>query len=223
MKKIIIARDILHAVGHGTLFERRTITTYSARTSEEILNLHAVHHADIIIVDAGLPAMGGVKLCSTIRDNAGLKDVSIILVCDSAEDSIARCRNAGANIVFAKPLDPPQFFWKVSELLLAPQREAMRTLLSVSVKGSEATSSFLGVSHNISISGMLIESNQMLKKGDRLTCTFHVGRREVAADTEVERVVKIAPKRYHYGVRFINLDMKYIILIEQFIKGRVKH
>lgn len=211
----------MHAVGsHDTIFQRSNITTFPARTSEEILNLHGVHKADIIITDEGLPLMGGIKLCSAIRSDARLKDVSVILICDGNEP---QCWNAQANIVLPKPLDLSQLTWKVSELLLAPRREEMRTLLHVSVKGQEKKSSFLGVSHNISVSGMLFETDRMLATGDRTTCTFHIGRREIVADAEVKRLVRIAPDRYQYGVRFINLNMKYIILIEQFVKGLIKH
>jgi CheY-like chemotaxis protein len=214
----------MHAIGsHDTIFQRSNITTFPARTSEEILNLHGVHKVDIIITEESLPLMGGIKLCSAIRSDARLKDVSVILICEGTEPSLSRCRNALANIVLPQPLDPSQLTWKVSELLLAPRREEMRTLLHVSVEGQEKKSTFLGVSHNISISGMLFETDRMLGTGDRMTCTFHIGRREIVADAEVKRVVRIAADRYQYGVRFINLNMKYIILIEQLIKGRVRH
>ncbi len=224
MKKIIIARNIMHVIGsHDTIFQRSNITTFPARTSEEILHLHGVHKADIIITEEGLPLMGGIKLCSAIRSDARLKNVSVILICDGTAPSLSHCRDAQANIVFPKPLDPSQLTWKVSELLLAPQRQEMRTFLHVSVKGQEKKANFLGVSQNISISGMLFETDRVLETGDQVTCTFQIGSREIVADAEVKRTVRIAPGRYQYGVRFINLDMKYIILIEQFIKGRVKH
>lgn len=43
MKKIIIARNIMHAIGgHDTILGRGNITTYLGRTSEEILNIHGV-------------------------------------------------------------------------------------------------------------------------------------------------------------------------------------
>jgi DNA-binding response OmpR family regulator len=225
MKKIIIDRTIKHAIGsHDTILQRSNITTYEARTSEEILNLHGVHKADIIIMDADLPLMGGVELCTRVRNEAGLKDVSIILICEGSEPSLARCRDARANVVFPKPLDPAQLSWKVSELLLAPQRQDMRTLLHVSVEAQGKDSTFLGVSQNISISGMLIETDRVLKQGDRVTCTFQIGSREIVAEAEIKRLIKLSSAgKFHYGVRFVNLNMKFIILIEQFIKGRVKH
>ncbi len=224
MKKIIIDRTILQVIGsNNTIFQRSTITTFPARTSEEILDLHDVHKADIIVTEDSLPLMGGAKLCSMIRSDARLKNVAIIMVCEGTESSIARCRDAQANIVLLKPLDPAQLFWKVSELLLAPQREELRTLLHVSVKGGKKTSTFLGVTHNISISGMFLETDRALKPGDRMTCTFQLGHIEISADAEVIRLVRLASGRFQYGVRFINLSMKFIILIEQFIKGRIKH
>jgi CheY-like chemotaxis protein len=224
MKKIIIARNILHAIGsHDTIFQRSNIATLPARTSEEILNLHGVHKADIIITEEGLPLMGGIKLCSTIRSDARLKNVAVILVCEAAEPSRSRCRDARANIVLPRPLDPSQLTWNVAELLLAPPRENMRTLLHVSVKGQEKKTTFLGVSHNISISGMLLETDTMLKTGDRMECTFQLGRREIVAEAEIIRRIKSPKGRFYYGVRFINLNMKFIILIDQFIKGRVRH
>jgi len=220
MKKIIIARNVLQAAGgNDTIFKRSNIATYPVRSSEEILNLHGVHKADIIITEIDLPLMGGVKLCSAIRNDPNLKEVAIILIGDSAE----ACRDAQANIVLTRPLDPAQLFWKVSELLLAPQRQDMRTLLHAAVKGREKNTAFLGHSQNISISGMLLETDHPLQTGDRLTCTFHVGRREIVVEAEVKRLVKLESGKRQYGIRFINLDMKFIILIEQFIKGNIKH
>ncbi len=220
MKKIIIARNILQAAGgRDTIFGRSNIATYPAATSEEILTLHGVHEADIIITEADLPRMGGIHLCAAIRDDPRLRNVAIILLGDSAES----CREARANIVLPKPLDAGQLFWKVSELLLAPQRQDMRTLMHAAVRGTGKNTAFLGHSQNISISGMLLETDHVLQMGDRMTCTFHIGGREIVADAEVKRLLKLGSGKQQYGIRFVNLDMKFIILIEQFIKGKVKH
>lgn len=47
---------------------------------------------------------------------------------------------------------------------------------------------------------MLFETDRVLEKGDRVTCTFHIGRREIVADAEVKRLVRIASDKYQYGV-----------------------
>ena len=41
--------------------------------------------------------MGGAKLCSLIRNDASLKNVSIIVVCNATDASLAQCRETGAN------------------------------------------------------------------------------------------------------------------------------
>jgi len=192
MKKIIIARSVLHSIGEdATIFGRGNITTHKARTSEEVLNLHGVHRADIIITDISMPLMGGVKLCSAIRGDADLRNVSIIMVCDDTEASLAECREAQANAVLPRPVDPVRLFSKISELLMVPRRQDMRSFLHATVHGRDGDRSFLGVSSNISISGLLLETEQALKQGDRVTCTIAIGGREIVAECAVMRVDKL--------------------------------
>lgn len=224
MKKIIIARSILHAIGEdATIFRRGNIATHKARTSEEVLNLHGIHRADIIITDVSLPLMGGVKLCSAIRGDAALRNVSIIMICDDTEASLAESREAQANAVIPKPVDPVLLFSKISELLMVPRRQDIRSLLHASVHGREGNRSFLGVTSNISISGLLLETEQALRQGDRVTCTVAIGGHEIVADCVVMRVNKQADGKFRYGVKFVNPDTKSLVLIEQFVRGKVKH
>lgn len=215
----------MHAIGgHDSFFGRENIAAYTARASEEILNVHGVRKADIIITDIALPLMGGIKLCSAIRSDESLKHVSIIMLCDDTEASLAQCREAGANAVIPKPVNPVQLFSKMSELLVIPHRQDIRSPLHVSVNGREGNNSFLGVSLNISISGLLLETEQPLTKGDRVACSVAIGGREIVAECVVIREDKAASEkfRYRYGVKFMNLDMKSLLIIEQFVKGRVK-
>ncbi len=218
MKKIVIARSILQTIGgQNTIFSRGNITVHRARTSEEILDMHGVHKADMIISEASLPRMGGIKLCSAIRSAAHLKDVSIVMVCSSSEADA--CRQAGANAVIGHPVDHLELFSRISELLTVPQRQDIRTLLHVSTAGRTGSDTFLGISHNVSISGLLLATDRALNKGERITCTITIGNREITAEGVIARTEKIGPGKYRYGVRFSNLDIKALVLIEQFSKG----
>jgi CheY-like chemotaxis protein len=224
MKKIIITRGILHAIGgNNAFFGRSNIKVYPAHTAEEVLELHGLHKADIIIAEDTLPLMGGAKLCSVIRSDESLKHVSIIMVCDGMAASAAQWQEARVNAVVPKPLDPVLLFSKISELLVVPQRQDLRTLLHVSVSGQEGNSSFLGVSENISISGMLLETDQALKKGDRMSFTIEIGGRKIAAECQIQRVEKTASGKFRYGVKFSDLDTKSLIIIDQFVRGGIKH
>jgi CheY-like chemotaxis protein len=218
MKKIIIDQNLLNDLEESnTIFKRSGITFFPARSSEEILNLHGVKRADLIITDNGLPLLGGAELCSRIRSDAELKYVSIIVVCDESEQS--QCPEPGANIVIRRPLDTGVLLWQASKLLVIPTRKDMRVLLRASIKGMEGDSAFFAQSHNISISGMLLETERVLKPGDRLTCAFNIAHSEVTLTCSVERVETTASKRNRYGVRFMNCDTKTLIIIENFVRA----
>jgi len=222
MKKIIIARSILHAIGgHDTIFGRGTIATFPAGTSEEILSMQSVRKADMIITEADLPVMGGVRLCEEIRKDRELKSVSLIMVCDGTEASRALCRKAHPNAVLSKPLDPIQLYSTISELLIIPQRKDLRVLLRASLSSKEGEASFFGMTHNISLSGMLLETDRVLRPGEQFACTIKVGHREIGVRCEVVRLIMVKG-RFRYGVKFLNPDTKSLIIIEQFVKGGIR-
>ena len=220
MKTLIIAETILSAFERpDSLFKRGFIDVLPASTSEDILDLHRERRADLIITDEELPVMGGAKLCSAIRGDAGLKDVSIILAC-GADAAAAQCRDSGANAVIAKPVDPVALFGMVSELIVVPVRKDMRVLLRVNVIGGDSATPFFASSENISISGMLIETASRISKDDRLLCQFYIGHSELKTEARVTRAESSPAGRFRYGVKFVNPDAKMLVIIEQFIRSR---
>lgn len=223
MKKVIIAQTILDAIELSTtLFGRGSITLHPARSSEEILDLHRRIKADLIITEYSFPVMGGVRLCSSIRSASDLKDVSFIIYSDDNRVFQAACRDAGANAVIQKPVDAFDLFSKISELIVIPQRKDMRVLLRVSVEGRQQEASFIATSYNISISGMLLETKRELNKGDRMTCSFNIAHAEVNAQCLVVRVDRTDEGRFRYGAKFLGLDTRSIVVIEQYVKSRIR-
>ncbi len=222
MKKIIIAHDILESVGGvHSVFGRGSITVYPAKTSEQVLALHREKKADLIITDLTLPVMGGEALISTVRGDAELKDVSIIMAHDGLETSRAVCRQSGANAIIAKPVEATDLFARVSELIVVPQRKDMRVLLRVSIEdGQGGVSPVFAASENISISGMLIEANHPYRTGERLLCSFHINHSEVKIEGRVVRSARAKSGRYHCGIHFTSLDTRTLIVIEQFVQSR---
>jgi CheY-like chemotaxis protein len=219
MKKIIIARSILHAIGsQNDLFGRGTLTVLPAGTSEEILDLHGVHRADVIITELNLPTMGGANLCSAIRSDQALRHVSIIMACERKEEAAAS-GTIKANAFIALPVDQVEMFSTVAELLIIPQRKALRVLLNATVKGPKGQESFLAVCHNISISGMLLDTNYRLNAGDQFSCSFTVAHRELSLDCRVVRATAIG-KRWQCAVVFVVPDTKSLVLIDQYVKNQ---
>ncbi len=222
MKTIIIARGILHAIGNqNSLFGRGSIATLPARTSEEILNLHGVHHADMIITEENLPQMGGANLCSAIRSDKALKQVSIIMACERKETAAAS-GVIKANGFVKLPADPVEIFSMVADLLIIPQRKALRVLLTARFKGETGAETFMGICHNISISGMLLDTNCRLDAGKEFTCSFTIARREVSMDCRVVRSIAIG-KRWQCAAVFVSPDTRSLIIIDQYVKNQIGH
>jgi hypothetical protein len=93
-------------------------------------------------------------------------------------------------------------------------------LLRASIKnGIEENTPFFALSYNISISGMLLETDRVLNLGDRLTCAFNIAHSEITLTCTVERIETAASKKNQYGVRFTNCDTKALIIIENFVKA----
>jgi CheY-like chemotaxis protein len=221
MKNIIIASSLLQDLeANKTILTRHSISFLPAGSSEEIIHLHEEKRADLIITDASLPIMGGVKLCTHIRSVAELKYVSIIVVGEEADPSFAQCREAGANIVIPKPVDYSALLWKASELLVVPQRKDIRAVLHVSVQGMEGGRPLFAQSQNISISGMLLSTDHLLSIGDMLSCSFSIGHSEVAVQCEVTRAEMTTVGRHWYGVRLVNCDRRSLVIIDQFIRAQ---
>jgi hypothetical protein len=98
----------------------------------------------------------------------------------------------------------------------------MRVLLRGTVKGMEKSTPFFAQSQDISISGMLFETDFALRKGDQVACTFHVGHSEVTIPGQIERVEVLSSGRSKCGMKFSSYSTKTLVLIEHFVKTQPK-
>lgn len=219
-KRVIIAEAVLGELRRaGSLLGRGGIIVLPVPSSEEILALHRDQQADLIITDHGLPVMGGVQLCGRIRSDAALRDVSFIMICDRTGPGLAESQRAGANAILTRPLDAGELFSKVSHLLMVQDRLAVRAPLRITVNGRDRQAAFVGMSRDVSVSGMLIESGRILQQGERLECSFTVSGHVVTAACIVARTQEGPRGLFLYGVKFLNLDAKSFVLLEHSIRG----
>lgn len=219
-KRVIIAETILGTLQQAsTLFGRGGIIVLPASSSEEVFALHRDQQADLIITDHGLPVMGGVQLCCKIRSDVALRDVSFIMICDRTGPGLAESQRAGANAILTRPLDSSELFSKVSHLLMVQDRMAVRVPLRITVNGRDRQATFVGMSRDISVSGMLIETGMILQQGERLECGFTVSGRAVTVNCIVVRTQEGPRGAFLSGVRFLNLDAKSFVLFEHIIRG----
>jgi len=208
MNRIIMLQEFRTALFRDrTFLSRAGIALRTAASNDEVLSLHRDEPAGVIVtrIDAG--AMSGEQLCAALREDPALRNVSVIMVCPNTEAGRAASARCRANEILTLPLDTSLLMAKAQQLLQVPVRKSYRVLLNVTIEGKDRSASFLCKSENVSASGLLIETDRHLQVGDRLACSFFLGRTQVSASGEIARV--IAPPRdtnlNRYGVRFTEI------------------
>ncbi len=219
MKKIIVANAV-HAFleRDKSILSRADFRIYTATSGEEALRIHREERANLIVADLNLPDMRGDRLCSLVRNESAIRNVSIILMCHDVPEEIERVSTCGANAWVTKPVRPQQLVESVGQLLAVSLRRGYRVLLQAKVRGERESASFFCTSHNISVSGILLETDKHLEPGDGITCSFFLpGSRQIVVDGEVARREKKPDGTCHYGVRFIDLAPDFREEVERFI------
>lgn len=221
MKKILVTDNIMTIIEKEKGFlDREGVKLFTAATNDDVLSIHRTERVDIIIADLHTLGMKIEELCSAIRsDNELSKAAMIILRQDNAMD-IERSAQCKANAVLILPMDPAQILEKVRQLLEISWRESYRVLVSVSVSGSSKERSFFCRSGNISTTGMLIETEKVFAKGDRLACSFFLpDSAQIKTNGEIVRVIKQAEgsKTCQYGIKFSTLPSDAKSAIEVFV------
>ena len=93
--------------------------------------------------------------------------------------------------------------------------------LKAKIKGKLNDQPFFCSSQNISVSGLLIETDKALQRSDVLSCTFYLpGFGQIIADAEVVRIVNGTGSSFQYGIRYLNLSTSFRVAIEEFIVRR---
>lgn len=224
MKKILIVDDLKAFIDkEKSVLNRSDFTIFTTTSSRDALEIHRSENMDLMIIDLDMPELNGDELCSLIRKDHMMQQVSVIMVGTASESDINRYRRCQANAYVTKPIKPLQLLEKVSQLLDIPERKSYRVLLKVTVNGSSPDETFFCSSQNISSSGILIETDKALQKGDSVNCSFFLpGAERISVNAEVVRVTANGTGSFHYGARFLDLRSQYRTAIESFVMNKSK-
>jgi CheY-like chemotaxis protein len=210
MKKILITRDI-HALlnQESTFLNRSDLRVFVGATSDELLQIHRSERVDVIITSRGLPGMPCERFCSLIREDAGLRTVSIIMTCADDPDAIRESGRCRANSILLEPLHSVLVAAKAEQLLNIAARETLRVLLNADVLGESGDSSFYGRTVNVSASGLFIETGRRLPAETRLSCRFYLpaAAGQVRVMGKIVRIIEPAARNdvYQYGLMFTEI------------------
>lgn len=222
MKKILLINASRYFFDEGqNLLERKDFQVFLAPSARHALQIHRQERVNLIVSDLLLPEMAGDELCNRIREDSDSRNVSFILVCHNTPEELARARKCGANVCLQKPFTARSLLEQVEKLLAVSIRKGYRVLLRVKVKGTTDDCVFFCTSQNISVSGLLIETEKQLPNGSQITCSFFLpGAAQIVVDGEVVRTESLAGGlQMHYGIRFTNIAAEHQRAIEHFISG----
>lgn len=163
MKKVLLASASRVFLKRNTnLLMSRGFQLFSVTTGAEALKLIKEYDFDLILADLKLDDMGGGTLCSLVRGEEKLRHIPVILICHNIEGSIERVEQSSATAMLIKPVDPINLLETVGSYLDLQLGRSKRTVLHVKVISKRLSLEFFCFSHDISNTGILLETEFQL-------------------------------------------------------------
>lgn len=118
---IVVAEDHedIRYVLQRTL-ERAGHAVVTAVDGVEALQVVRQHQPDVVVTDVDMPRMNGLDLCRTIRGDADLRHIPVVLISGGLLPGDARAAEAGASATLLKPFMPAQLLACIADLLPEP-------------------------------------------------------------------------------------------------------
>ena len=226
MKKFLITDNLKVVKEAGSpILSRKDIEIFTASSAEEILNIYRLENVNLITTDFDLARTGPDEICTVlkkIRAEDSLNNVSIITICDNEKSAISRAYACKSNANIIKPVDFDMLFREITKYLNLSCRESHRAHLTAAVQGEKRNKQFFSNSLDISRSGMLFETGEVLEEGDRIKCSFFIGRFLRTLNGKIVRVDKKTPGKNYYGMLFMELDPYSKAKIDEFVDESIK-
>lgn len=217
MKKIIIADTLKDFAQAGILAGNALI--FYAKSGGEALDLHRKEKSDLIIIEPDFNDLPCERFCSAVRESDALKKVSILIVCSDKRSDIERCQKCGAND-YVDRATPAAFLMKVARLLNVSERTSYRVIVNVSKRENSHMAHIYCTSRDLSSSGILLETDGTLNKGDKITCSFFLPNSvRISAEGEIVRITEKEGGSKDYGVRFVDVPPSVESQITAFIEA----
>jgi CheY-like chemotaxis protein len=210
MKKILIANDLKKFLTKSSSFlNNADIRIYAAATNDELLSLHRDERANLIITHLDMPGIKNVDLFRIIRNNKDLRDVSVIMICKGNLANRELCKQCGVNAIITMPVDTDLLNSKVRQFLNTAPRKTYRAALAVAIEGKFKNRPNPFWTENISVSGMLIKTEEPLSRDDGIFFSFYLPEGDhVSGYGEITRVIQLEdePGYFLYGVKFTSIE-----------------
>ena len=224
MKKILATKSLKPLLNRfGNFLSKETVEIIFVQSEEDIVKAHSIEDVDLIIMEITETSDNIEDACSIIRNDDVLKKVSIILISEKDKSVISKCHACKVNDYITKPVNHEELLRKIHKILYPVQRNHLRVQLQVLVKGKSDRDYFFANSKDISSAGILIESDRIFGKGEKVKCSFFLESNNIKTIGQVVRVVKKGDDLYDYGLEFVDIDSTSREIIENFINTSTKN
>jgi DNA-binding response OmpR family regulator len=219
MRRILIAlKDQGVSKRLDEMLEPSGYKLYLAGSFEEAAELYKAEAHDLVIAELDIPGSGGDKLCIHIKKSFPEHNTFVILACGATAAELRKCGKSGADSYVKTPIEPDDIVRRVNAILQKDTWRAPRVLVKVRVATSFKSEEFFCTSHNLSVTGIFIETDKSLARDDIIHCSFYLlDMDRIRADCKVVRVGKAKNGMHAYGVEFVSLDGTQKEVLEEFI------
>lgn len=224
MKNILIVSSSNSFIErNGTLLRRSDFRILAASSAADAMKLVVKEAVDLTLIDMQLADTDGESFCAQLRNDKETRSPVILLVCHDSEADFARLKSCGADALIARPIKPLQLIKTVGQFLTVQLIRSRRVSLRVKVISIKDPIEFFCISHNISITGMLIETEYFLEVGSVIACQFTIpGSIQVETEGEVVRSARTMDGAHQYGIRFTTLSRACRQEIDRYIAAIVR-
>lgn len=196
------------------------VAVLTADSYADALRVIESNKIDLMLADLDMQGGGeGDALCRRLRESADAQRAYVILLCGGKRAELRRCGLCGADAYIKLPLNTNTIAQRIITTLELPRKRATRVLVKVSVISTFKSEPFYCTSHDISETGMMLESEKTLAMNDEISCSFFLPDLDrITVNCKVARLGKPAEGIHNYGVEFMSLDDSQTQILRAFIE-----
>jgi CheY-like chemotaxis protein len=206
---VLIADDLkLFLEVEKSYLKRGGFEVIAAESGDQAVDLARDRPPNLILLDLEMPRMDGAAACAAMRRIPALAVTPIIIMsATGSEENRRRCLNAGCTEFVVKPEQPEELLGLIARVLSLKQREAARITVVFNVIGSHGTRQIVGQAHDLSVTGLLLETPAPLTLGSKLALEFYLPgtRSQIRVTGEVIRGAA-GTGNHQSGIRFTDLS-----------------
>ena len=200
----------------STLLWREELERRCVQTADEALRTACGSPPEVVVIDRDLA--GATQLVSSLRRDPRTRRVSVVVVARTDFEAVeVDLLEAGANAILRLPASP-EWDDRLARLIAVPVRREVRlpVQFELEARAGSGVQAAVALALNLSMSGVLLETDFDLKVGDDIDLRFHLAELDVTI-VGCGRVVRHAGRR-RYGVEFYGLEGEGAELVRRYVE-----